>query len=396
MRTGRGHRLPGRHGASEMPSTKKGKNLIGQSLSLRGIAKSYDHTHAVHETDLEIQAGEFVSIVGPSGSGKTTLLTMIAGFERPSKGSVLIGDDDITRLAPNRRNIGMVFQKYALFPHMSVRKNLEFPLRMRSRGPRADIEARVDAMLDMVQLGALGQRFPHQLSGGQQQRVAVGRALVFDPPVLLMDEPLGALDKKLRETMQLEIKRLQQRLGATIIYVTHDQEEALTLSDRVAVMHHGRIEQIGRPSDLYGDPKTAFVADFVGTINVIPGEVIGCERGQATICLRSGAIVKAAITDRSRQIPAGSTVTIAVRPEHIGLFPVGCSDHQAVPGTVENLVFSGASRTIHVRLAAMDGLTLRILVANDAAAVPAFGQGVEIALPLDKLQLFSADDGRRL
>lgn len=370
--------------------------MIGQSLSLRGIAKSYDHTHAVHETDLEIQAGEFVSIVGPSGSGKTTLLTMIAGFERPSKGSVLIGDDDITRLAPNRRNIGMVFQKYALFPHMSVRKNLEFPLRMRSRGPRADIEARVDAMLDMVQLGALGQRFPHQLSGGQQQRVAVGRALVFDPPVLLMDEPLGALDKKLRETMQLEIKRLQQRLGATIIYVTHDQEEALTLSDRVAVMHHGRIEQIGRPSDLYGDPKTAFVADFVGTINLIPGEVIGCERGQATIRLRSGAIVKAATMDRNRQIPTGSAVTIAVRPEHIGIFPVGCSDHQAVPATVENLVFSGANRTIHVRLAAMDGLTLRILVANDAAAVPAFGQGVEIALPLDKLQLFSADDGRRL
>lgn len=366
--------------------------MIGQSLSLRGIRKAYDATYAVHETDLDIGAGEFVSIVGPSGSGKTTLLTMIAGFERPTTGSVVVGNVDITRLAPNRRDIGMVFQKYALFPHMTVRKNLEFPLRMRKRPRREDLGKRVDAMLDMVQLSAFAHRYPHQLSGGQQQRVAVGRALVFNPPVLLMDEPLGALDKKLREAMQLEIKRLQQQLGATVVYVTHDQEEALTLSDRVAVMHKGQLEQIGSPLELYTEPQSAFVADFVGTINFIPGVVVGYECGAATIRIASGAIIETATTG-TQPLRVGTIVSIAVRPQHIGVCPPGAS---GVTGTLENLVFSGASRTAHVRLTDMEGLTLRIQVPNELAGLPELGGMLAVALPSDKLKLFHAENGRRL
>lgn len=366
--------------------------MIGQSLSLRGITKNYGQICAVHGTDLEISAGEFVSIVGPSGSGKTTLLTMIAGFERPSTGSVVIGDVDITGLAPNRRNIGMVFQKYALFPHMTVRKNLEFPLRMRSKVARSDMGDRVDAMLDMVQLAHMGHRMPHQLSGGQQQRVAVGRALVFDPPILLMDEPLGALDKKLREAMQLEIKQLQRRLGATIIYVTHDQEEALTLSDRVAVMHNGRLEQIGRPFELYANPHTAFIADFVGTINFIPGVIMGDERDHSLVRLDNGAVVKAA---KCAKAPVGSAVSLAARPEHLAIPAAPGSDQNSLPGTLEAVVFSGAHRVAHVRLKAMDGLTVRITLSSETD-IPSAGEPLTVYLPPDRLQVFSTQTGRRL
>ncbi|MCV3739540.1 ABC transporter ATP-binding protein [Rhizobium sp. TRM96647] len=368
--------------------------MIGQSLSLRGIRKAYDTTYAVHETDLEIGAGEFVSIVGPSGSGKTTLLTMIAGFERPTTGSIVVGNADITRLAPNRRDIGMVFQRYALFPHMTVRKNLEFPLRMRKRHCSGDLGRRVDSMLDMVQLGPFAHRYPHQLSGGQQQRVAVGRALVFNPPVLLMDEPLGALDKKLRETMQLEIKRLQQQLGATIVYVTHDQEEALTLSDRVAVMHKGRLEQIGRPLELYTEPQSAFVADFVGTVNFIPGVIVGSDCGTATIRIATGAIIET-VRNGKQPLPVGARASIAIRPEHIRICPPG-SETSGLPGTLENLVFSGASRTAHVSLTGMEGQTLRMQVPNEFASLPEPGGRLAIDLPSDKMKLFHADDGRRL
>lgn len=368
--------------------------MIGQSLSLRGIRKSYGATYAVHETDLDIAAGEFVSIVGPSGSGKTTLLTMIAGFEPPTTGSIAVGNKDVTRLAPNRRDIGMVFQRYALFPHMTVRGNLEFPLRMRKRNIRGDLGRRVDDMLDLVQLSSLAHRYPHQLSGGQQQRVAVGRALVFNPPVLLMDEPLGALDKKLREAMQLEIKRLQQQLGATIVYVTHDQEEALTLSDRVAVMHDGQLEQIGSPLELYAEPQSTFVADFVGTISFIPGAIVGYERGAAAIRIASGAIIEIS-TDNTEPVPAGTDVLIAVRPEDIRICLPG-SEASGLTGTLENQVFSGASRIAHVRLLDMEGLTLRIQIPNDFSRLPELGGTLAVALPADKLKMFHAGNGRRL
>jgi mannopine transport system ATP-binding protein len=251
----------------------------GEAISLRGLHKAYCALPVVRDVSFEIAAGEFVSLLGPSGSGKTTILMMIAGFETPNDGQIVIGERDITYLAPNRRNVGMVFQRYALFPHMSVAQNVAFPLKMRGVAKR-EIPERVARILDLVQLGAYAQRYPQQLSGGQQQRVAVARALVFEPPVLLMDEPLSALDKKLRESMQFEIKSLQQRLGVTVIYVTHDQEEAMTLSDRVAVIDRGELVQIGAPADLYQRPRTPFVADFIGRMNFLDGEYLGSDEAR--------------------------------------------------------------------------------------------------------------------
>src|SRR6266567_8624280 len=244
-------------------------------VAVRDLSKSYGPATAVSGVSINVRAGEFLSLLGPSGSGKTTLLMMIAGFEAPTAGAIHIDDRDITELAPNKRNIGMVFQRYALFPHMSVADNIAFPLRMR-RTPKAEIRRRVEAALALVQLEEYGGRLPSQLSGGQQQRIAVARALVFEPPVLLMDEPLGALDKNLREQMQIEIKRIQQSLGVTVIYVTHDQEEALTMSDRIAVMRNGCLEQIGSPTELYDNPATSFVADFVGKTNFLEGVCHSC------------------------------------------------------------------------------------------------------------------------
>ena len=240
------------------------------AISLENLWKSYSDTVAVAGIDLSISGGEFCTILGPSGSGKTTTLMMVAGFVVPSRGRILIDDIDITRLAPQKREMGIVFQSYALFPHMNVFNNVAFPLVMR-RTPRAEIRKVVSQMLKIVQLDGLEERQPRQLSGGQQQRVAVARALVFEPRVLLMDEPLGSLDKKLRSSLQLELKRLQKRLNVTVIYVTHDQEEALTISDKVVVMNNGRIEQTGRPEILYEHPETRFVADFIGDSNFVSG-----------------------------------------------------------------------------------------------------------------------------
>lgn len=367
--------------------------MIGQRLTLRHLQKSYGAVCAVRETDLEIGAGEFVSIVGPSGSGKTTLLTMIAGFEAPTAGSILVGDQDVTVLAPHRRNIGMVFQKYALFPHMTVRQNIEFPLKMRRLARGRDAGKRVDAMLELVQLGALQHRYPHQLSGGQQQRVAVARALVFDPPVILMDEPLGALDKKLREAMQFEIKRIQERIGATVIYVTHDQGEALTMSDRVAVMHKGRLEQIGTPGDLYANPDNAFVADFVGSINFIPGIV--CSRDHSDIAIKVGGglvQVRASNTQSAYQHEQGAAVRIAARPEHISITPFQDRDDRNLSGTIETVVFAGASRTALVRLHAIPDLVLRADVPSNLRAPPERGSDVALAFAPDALRMFGAEE----
>lgn len=349
---------------------------------------------ALRETALEIEAGEFVSIVGPSGSGKTTLLTMIAGFEAPTAGSIVVGDQDVTTVAPNRRNIGMVFQKYALFPHMTVRQNIEFPLKMRRLGKVLNPGKRVDAMLELVQLGALQHRYPHQLSGGQQQRVALARALVFDPPVILMDEPLGALDKKLREAMQFEIKRIQERIGATVVYVTHDQEEALTMSDRVAVMHAGRLEQIGTPGNLYANPDNAFVADFVGSINFIPGIVCGRDASDISIKV-GGAIVQVRTSSRQSvdHHQPGSAVRIAARPEHITIAPFQKSGDQILSGTVDTVVFAGASRTAIVRLHALPDLVLRANVPSNLLSPPDRGCDVTLAFVSDGLRLFGSEEG---
>ncbi len=324
---------------------------IGLPVAFQEVSKRYGETRAVERVSLEVAAGEFLSLLGPSGSGKTTLLMMLAGFEVPSAGRLLVGGRDITRLPANRREIGMVFQRYALFPHMTVAQNVAFPLRMRGR-PATERTVRVARALEMVQLGGLAERVPGQLSGGQQQRVALARALVFDPPVLLMDEPLGALDRKLRQHMQLELKQLQARLGATVIYVTHDQDEALAMSDRIAVLHGGRIEQIDAPRRLYEHPANLFVADFMGELNRFDGIAAGGESPEAGVLAVNveGQRLLATLPAGAVAPAAGNAVVIGVRPEHLRLTPAAAAT-PGLPGQVLRTVFNGASITIHVTLA---------------------------------------------
>jgi ABC-type Fe3+/spermidine/putrescine transport system ATPase subunit len=271
------------------------------SIRLDGISKSYDgRLRAVDEISLDVKPGEFFSLLGPSGCGKTTTLRMIAGFETVDTGRILVGDRDVTDVPVHRRDMGMVFQSYALFPHRTVTENVAFGLRMR-KVPKPEIEARVKAALAMVALTGFEDRRPGQLSGGQQQRVALARAIVIRPPVLLCDEPLGALDRKLRQQMQFELKQLQKELGVTLVFVTHDQEEALTMSDRIAVMNAGRIEQVGAPNEIYDRPRTRFVADFIGEINLIdrPGRPTLAVRPEKIALGTPGAVLDGNITSAS-------------------------------------------------------------------------------------------------
>ena len=246
------------------------KGAAAHSLTLRGISKHYVAVRAVDDVDLVVPRGEFLTLLGPSGSGKTTILMMIAGFVHPTSGDILLDDREITHLPPEKRNFGMVFQGYALFPHMTVEQNVGFPLKVRRMG-RAEAEPLISDVLDLVQLAHLRDRLPRQLSGGQQQRVALARALVFSPDILLLDEPLGALDKKLRTEVQIELKDLHRRVGTTFLYVTHDQEEALSMSDRIAIVRDGKFVQMGRPDELYERPASRFVADFLGKSNFFTG-----------------------------------------------------------------------------------------------------------------------------
>src|SRR6185295_14247573 len=247
---------------------------ISLPISIRDVTKTYGRTAALDNVSLEIASGEFITLLGPSGSGKTTLLMVLAGFIRPDCGEIRFGDRDVTLVPPHKRDVGMVFQNYALFPHMTVAGNLAYPLKLRGVGG-AEVDARVARALDMVQLTGLGERQVDQLSGGQRQRVALARAIIFEPRILLMDEPLSALDKKLREQMQIEVRHLHQRLGMTTVYVTHDQREALTMSDRIAVINHGRFRQIDKPQDLYERPNNRFIAEFIGESHFLPVEVRG-------------------------------------------------------------------------------------------------------------------------
>jgi spermidine/putrescine ABC transporter ATP-binding subunit len=301
---------------------------------------------------LTARPGEFLTLLGPSGSGKTTTLACIAGFAVPTEGEVWIDGARVTFDPPFNRNVGMVFQNYALFPHMTVADNLAFPLRMRKL-PAASIRERVARGLALVQLEGLGARYPRQLSGGQQQRVAMARALVFEPPVLLMDEPLGALDKQLRLEMQLELKHLQARLGVTVIYVTHDQEEALTLSDRIAVMNRGRVEQVGEPTELYDTPATGFVARFIGESNRLEGVIDAGEGGRAVLITRSGLRLPV----RPGGVAVGETAVLFLRPERIALAPETSAGAgpavlgPAVAGEVVEAVFVGEATRYVVRAA---------------------------------------------
>lgn len=359
--------------------------MLGASVSLRELDKRYGQVQAVDQVVLDIRPGEFVSLLGPSGSGKTSLLMMVAGFEQPDSGVIWVGDRDITHVAPNRRDIGMVFQRYALFPHMTVAKNIAFPLRMR-RFSKQKMSRSVANALELVQLEGLEGRLPSQLSGGQQQRVAVARALVFEPPLLLMDEPLGALDKKLREQMQIEIKRLQQSLGITVIYVTHDQEEALTMSDRIAVMREGHLEQIGSPAELYDAPSTAFVADFIGKMNFVDGECLRSDASGFEMSIgRSGTLRLDRGSDTLMTPPhRGDRVRLAVRPERIELVEY---NDQNVNGVVEAVIFVGSSRTVLVRLSGGELLHVQCQ-ADRAGYFPREGDRVGISIPRDCVRVF--------
>lgn len=370
--------------------------MIGQQLSLIEIQKRYGDAWAVRGVDLDVQAGEFVSIVGPSGSGKTSLLTLIAGFETPTAGRIVIGGQDVSHLPPNKREIGMVFQKYALFPHLTVRQNISFPLEMRRQMSRADRDRRVSEMLDLVQLGDFGDRYPNQLSGGQQQRVAVARALVFNPPVILMDEPLGALDKKLRENMQIEIKRIQERVGATVIYVTHDQEEALTMSDRVAVMQNGRFEQVDRPEALYRNPLSAFVADFVGTMNFVSAVKVREKPGSAIVRFDNRTVIELE-ADAGSSLANQSLNTefiLAVRPEHISLVSSDKAAGASITGRIEADIFMGSTHNFLVRLDEGSDVMLRVQGSADSAA--RFERGQAVSLSFDSKHLCAFNSTRKI
>lgn len=321
------------------------------SIALHNLQKRYGSATAVDDVSLSISPGEFISLLGPSGSGKTTTLMMIAGFEMPDSGQVLLDDKDITHLPPHRRELGVIFQNYALFPHMTVAENVSYPLRMR-RMPKGEVEERVRRVLDQVHLGALAARYPHQMSGGQQQRVAIARALVFDPPVLLLDEPLGALDKKLREHLRNEIKTLHKEVGKTMVYVTHDQDEALAMSDRVAVMHEGRIRQVSAPQDIYRRPADLFVASFVGDVNLIPATLrSGLAHGQAGERLPAPPW-----TDADRD------ATLCVRPEHLRLEMTAAQTSSGIQGRIVDMTFIGDATILEFRTDA--GLQLKSKVLN--------------------------------
>ena len=327
-------------------------------LVLEALSKRYPGLVAVDAIDLEVKSGEFITLLGPSGSGKTTTLMMIAGFTAPTAGEIRIDGRPVTRLPPERRNIGVVFQNYALFPHMTVAENIGFPLRMRGC-KRGEIRERTAAALELVRLGGLGERRPSQLSGGQQQRVAVARALVFEPQLLLMDEPLGALDKQLREQMQFELRRLHRELGVTIVYVTHDQEEALTMSDRVAIMRGGRIEQLGTASAIYERPANRFVAEFIGESNVVQGKL---QLGDGAAAFVSDHGWRMAVAEPGPASPARSSLLI-LRPEKISLAPA--TERSPLVGAIAELIYVGDFNRYRVQI---PGATLTVKVPNNRTA----------------------------
>jgi spermidine/putrescine ABC transporter ATP-binding subunit len=337
------------------------------ALVLRGLRKVYGAVVACDEVDLAVRRGEFVTLLGPSGSGKTTTLRMVAGFTIPTAGSIEIGGRDMTRVPAHRRNVGMVFQNYALFPHMTAAQNIGFPLQMRGVA-RPRIQERVDDVLRLVKLDGFGNRYPRELSGGQQQRIALARAVVFEPYVLLMDEPLGALDRKLREALQVEIMQVSHAIGATVLYVTHDQEEALVMSDRIAIFSRGRIEQLGTGEDLYERPTSLFVADFIGTSNILRGQFERDGGAGGWISLLSSRLrVSPAAADRA-SLDDGSEAALVVRPERTRILDPA---EPAPPGsnvldaTVDAVLYLGSESKYGLRLA--DGQTAAVREPRDRA-----------------------------
>ncbi len=340
------------------------RNAMSDDVALVGVSKRYNEVVAVEGLDLTVAKGEFFSLLGPSGCGKTTSLRIIAGFETPSRGQVFVGGEDMADRPPNRRPVNTVFQSYALFQHMNVHDNIAFGLRQR-KVPKPEIRTRVKDVLRLVRMEGYENRRPRELSGGQQQRVALARAIVNRPTVLLLDEPLGALDLKLRKEMQLELKGIQAELGTTFVYVTHDQEEALTMSDRIAVMHRGKLEQVGSPEQIYERPRTRYVADFIGVTNFFQGSVLGTE---GTLLQVDAEGVRLSLPV-DRAVAPGTQVSLTVRPEKIRMAAAAPElPANACSGVVVDRVYLGSTIQHHVRLAT--GAVLTTLRQNDTGEAP--------------------------
>jgi putative spermidine/putrescine transport system ATP-binding protein len=347
-------------------------------LEIRKLRKTYGAVVALAEADLEMREGEFLTLLGPSGSGKTTLLMMVAGLIQPDRGEVWIDGRLATYLPSFKRDIGMVFQSYALFPHLTVFENVAFPLRMR-RVPEATIAREVQRVLEVVRLPGVGDRLPRALSGGQQQRVALARCIVYRPSIVLMDEPLGALDKKLRDQMQLEIKHLHTQLGITILYVTHDQEEAMIMSDRICLMNEGRIEQVGPPADLYFRPRTVFAADFLGESNLLDATVAGVEGDVAVLQAGAGATFRAPAVPALR---AGAAVKLMVRPERLALLAPGEDAANVLDGTLREVILVGGVTKCYVTLPDGRAVCATRLTAGPPGTTPAEGK-VRVGWPIE-------------
>jgi len=356
--------------------------VAGGSIELSGLTKRFSEI-AVDNIDLTVASGEFFSLLGPSGCGKTTTLRLIAGFEQPTSGRILLDGADVSDVPPHRRNVNTVFQSYALFPFLDVFDNVAFGLRHRGVG-KADMRRRVNEALELVMMTSFAKRRPGQLSGGQQQRVALARALVLNPAVLLLDEPLGALDAKLRRSLKVELKALQERVGITFLYVTHDQEEALTMSDRLAVMNAGRIAQIGTPRQVYEEPADTYVADFLGAANLMEIEVVSPDGA-----LRLGDW---ALTSQRCEATTAGKAHAVIRPERVLIEEHGSAGDNRVPGMVERVVFLGAATQVMLRLA--PGVSLQALMQNDGSR-PDLAQGtpVHAYLPPDALRVLAGAAG---
>lgn len=338
-------------------------------IEIQDVTKRFGDFTAVNNVSLRVEAGEFITLLGPSGCGKTTLLRMLSGFETPDAGLIRIGGEDVTHLAPYRRNVNQVFQSYALFPHMTVRENIGFGLRMQ-KVPAAEAAKRIEEVVALVALQGFEDRKPAQLSGGQRQRVALARAIVPRPSVLLLDEPLSALDAKLRAQMQIELKRLQKHLGMTFVFVTHDQEEALTMSDRIAVFNQGRLEQLGTATEIYHQPRTAFVADFIGEANLLPAELVSRNGATARVRIEGGL----ELSVNAAQWPADATrALVSVRPEkvHVSKKPVECEN--VFEARVTEELFQGALDRLDLEFTG--GTKLTAVVANESALLEAIHEG---------------------
>jgi putative spermidine/putrescine transport system ATP-binding protein len=361
----------------------------GAQLRLRQLTRAFGAAKAVDRVSLDVPAGAFVSLLGPSGSGKTTTLNLIAGFLAPDSGDILLDERSIADVPPHKRNIGMVFQSYSLFPHMTVAENVGFPLRMRTRLSRQDARRRIDEMLALVQLGHFGARYPRQLSGGQQQRVAMARALVSHPRLLLMDEPLGALDKKLREQMQVEIKRIHRSVGTTVIYVTHDQTEALTMSDLVVVMHQARVAQVGTPRVLYEAPANLFVADFLGDSNLLTATVAQVCGDEFAVEIGSGE--KMHVTRGSSAAAPGSRAVVLIRPEDISVTATGerTAGQDLLAGTIKDISYHGDTFKLDV---AVGTDVLKVKVARERGAGMERGDSVFLTWRSSAVRLLPVAD----